>query len=214
MKIRKIVLLSFCVLLICAILCACSPMVSDTPNDSEKIPDNVYSSLIGLLESEIEQLRKEQKEAEKEYKEKLEELESLLESKTENTTPSDTAPEETSPFTYTVTDGKAEITGYNGNYSVLVIPTELDGYPVISIKDSAFSGNTKLTSVSLPLKLEKIGWFAFSGCTSLKSITVPPSVAEIGYDAFAYCTKLTFYCNADSYAERYAESYGISCVSN
>ena len=218
MKIQKILLLSVAVLLAWLILSSCTSSVNSDlnqePNDSASLPENVYSSLIGLLESEIEQLRKEQKEAELEYEKKLQTLESLLESQNTSTPPSDTTAEERSPFLYTVKDGKAEITGYIGNYSVLVIPVELDGYPVTSIQDSAFSGDVKLTSVSLPQKLEKIGWFAFSGCTSLKSITVPSSVCEIGYDAFAYCTKLTLYCSADSYAEKYAESYGISCVIN
>ena len=213
MKIKKNILLALGLSTLCSFLCACSPTVNEAPNYSGGA-ENVYSSLIGLLEGEIEQLRNEQKKAAKEYMEKLDELESLLENKDESTAPSDTDTEETSPFTYTVSDGKAEITGYSGNYSVLVIPSELDGYTVVSIKDSAFSGNVKLTSVSLPSKLEKIGWFAFSGCTSLKSITVPSTVTEIGYDAFAYCTKLTLYCDASSYAEKYAESYGISCVSS
>ena len=97
---------------------------------------------------------------------------------------------------------------------MLVVPEELDGYTVTEIADSVFAGDTKLSSVSLPSTLEKIGWFAFSGCTSLKSITVPMSVKEIGYDTFAYCTKLTVYCSKGSYAEKYAESYGISCVAN
>ena len=131
MKIKKMFCLTVCVSVMCSFLCACSPTVTEAPNGSEGVPENVYSSLIGLLEGEIEQLRNEQKKAAKEYMEKLDELESLLENKDESTAPSDTDTEETSPFTYTVSDGKAEITGYSGNYSVLVIPSELDGYTVV-----------------------------------------------------------------------------------
>ena len=217
MKFKKIftsIFLSVCLSFVS--LASCAPVNNDTkePTDTTDVPENVYSSLISLLESEIKQLRDEQRKSEAEYEEKLKALESLLAAKEEGTKPEDTEDLAPSPFTYTVSDGKATITAYSGNYSVLVIPSELDSYPVVSISDSVFSGNTKLVSVSLPSSLEKLGWFAFSGCTSLKSITIPSSVNEIGYDAFAHCTKLTFYCAASSYAEKYAESYGISCVSN
>ena len=62
--------------------------------------------------------------------------------------------------------------------------------------------------------VEELEGFVFSGCTSLKNVTLPKSLEEIGYDAFAYCSRLTLYCASGSYAERFANSYGIGCVSN
>jgi len=198
----------------------CGSRAVETPKESDgadESANNVYSTLIDLLRREIETLKKEQSETKAEYEAKIAELEKQLlavgGTTGEKEDDSDT-PTEDSPFTYEVKDGAAEITGYSGNYSVLVIPDTIDGYTVTSIADNVFSGNPSLTSVSLPQNLKKLGWFAFYGCTSLKSVTLPASVSEIGYDAFAHCTKLTIYCEKGSYAEKFAESYGISCVAN
>ena len=203
------------------LFCACGTVASDKnqPTDTTGSADkNTYMSIIDLLEGEIEQLRRDQQTNTAEYESKIAELEKqiaeLIESSTGNNTAKPDEPSEPSPFTYSVNDGSAIITAYTGNYSVLVIPETLDGYPVTEIADSVFSGNTKLTSVHIPSGVKKIGWFAFSGCTSLKNVTLPKSLEEIGYDAFAYCSRLTLYCASGSYAERFANSYGIGCVSN
>lgn len=215
MKIARALL--FLVLSVTLLFTGCasgSPNTDKVPNHSEDT-QNVYSSLITLLESELRQLRAEQGK----YEDRIAQLERELadakdtESSLTTTQKPDDA-EEPSPFTYKIIEGKAEITAYSGNYSVLVIPEKLDGYDVVSIADSVFEGNSKLTSVSLPQGLIQVGWFAFSGCTSLQSVTIPSSVENIGYDAFAYCTKLTVYCQSGSYAEKFAQSYGIRYVAN
>ena len=186
-------------------------------NDDTAVPNDVYSSLISLLEGEVAQLRAENERNEAEYSKKLAQLESLLAQAGKTDAPSSdttTDTSEPSPFTYTVENGGAVITGYSGNYSVLVIPEKLGDYSVTAIADSVFSGNTKLTSVSIPSGVISLGWFAFSGCTSLKSVTIPDTVSHIGYDAFAYCKGITVYCASGSYAERYASSYGIGCIAS
>ena len=54
--------------------------------------------------------------------------------------PVEAAVEQTSgDYTYTVTDGEASITGYNGTGGDVTIPSTLDGYPVVSIERSAFA---------------------------------------------------------------------------
>ncbi len=218
MKLKKIIILLTSLFLLASSLASCSPspVAPDEPVDNTGLPTDVYASLIGLLEGEISQLRAEQDRNEAEYSQKLAELESLLSEAGRTDAPSSgtEATDEPSPFTYKEEDGGAVITGYSGNYSVLVVPEKLGDDPVTAIADSVFSGNTKLTSVSLPQGIKKLGWFAFSGCTSLKSIHIPDSVTEIGYDAFAYCAGLTIYCSPGSYAESFAKSYGIGCVTN
>ncbi len=205
-------------LLLVSLLASCSPSTSlpNEPVDNTGLPEDVYASLIGLLEGEISQLRAEQEQNEAEYSQKLAELESLLSEAGKTDVPSsgDQETDEPSPFTYKTEDGGAVITAYSGSYSVLAIPEKLGDYTVTAIADSVFAGNTKLTSVSLPQGIKKLGWFAFSGCTSLKSIHIPDSVTDIGYDAFAYCNGLTIYCSSGSYAESFAKSYGIGCVTN
>ena len=107
----------------------------------------------------------------------------------------------------------------NGNLIAdLVIP---DG--VTSIKNSAFSGFTNITSVTIPDSVTAIGDSAFSGCTGITSVTIPDSVTSIGASAFYDCTSLAtvtipcgitsigakaFYnCNLDSIIKGNTEYY-------
>ena len=56
--------------------------------------------------------------------------------------------------------------------------------------NSAFSGCTGLTSVTIPDSVTSIGSAAFKGCTGLTSVTIPDSVTSIGSYAFSDCDKL------------------------
>lgn len=120
-------------------------------------------------------------------------------------------------FTYTVTDGQAQVTQYTGNSGDgdIIIPSTLGGAPVTSIGYQvfhicpagltsislpegltsiggwAFSGCTNLTSISLPESLTSIGSRAFNGCAGLMSISLPKGLTSIGSDAFCGCTGLT-----------------------
>lgn len=69
-------------------------------------------------------------------------------------------------------DGTAEITGYNGTASDLVIPSEIDGYKVTSIGSSAFESCTFLTDIRIPDSITSINGAGFSYCTSLVNIIV------------------------------------------
>ncbi|MDE5786988.1 MAG: leucine-rich repeat domain-containing protein [Bacteroidaceae bacterium] len=53
------------------------------------------------------------------------------------------------------------------------------------------TGNSSLTSVTIPNSVITIGEEAFADCTGLTAITIPNSVTEIGYGAFSDCTGLT-----------------------
>ena len=78
-------------------------------------------------------------------------------------------------FVYEVlseTNKTCEITGYTGNATDLVIPSELDGYTVTSIGGSAFANCTSLTNVTIPNSVTSIGSGVFENCESLTSITV------------------------------------------
>ncbi|GAB6390992.1 MAG: leucine-rich repeat domain-containing protein [Treponematales bacterium] len=73
--------------------------------------------------------------------------------------------------------------GKKGAYS---IPSS-----VTSIRDSAFYGCTRLTSVTIPGSVTSIGGWAFAKCTGLTSVTIPDSVTSIGSSAFYGCAGLT-----------------------
>ncbi len=76
-------------------------------------------------------------------------------------------------LTYSVENGKATITGHNGEISgELVIPSTLGGYPVTSIGNWALNGRSGLTSVTIPDSVTNIGGSAFKNCTGLTSVTI------------------------------------------
>jgi hypothetical protein len=86
--------------------------------------------------------------------------------------------------------GGVTVIRYAGKAAALVIPPEISGLPVTSIRLGAFSGCTDLTSVSIPASVTSIGAYAFSGCTGLTGVSIPPSVTSIGDGAFSGCTGL------------------------
>ena len=57
--------------------------------------------------------------------------------------------------------------------------------------DSAFSGCSSLTNITIPNVVTAIGNYVFSGCRSLTSITIPSNVTSIGNSAFYNCSNLT-----------------------
>jgi len=72
----------------------------------------------------------------------------------------------------------------------LVIPDEIDGYPVTKIREYAFMDRTLITSVQIPDSVVEIGKHAFQGAHSLLSISIPPK-ATLKEFVFYNCIKLT-----------------------
>ena len=94
------------------------------------------------------------------------------------------------PYTYTITNGTAAITGYTGYGGALNIPDTIDGLLVTSIGNYAFSRCAVLTSVTIGANVTSIGSAAFEFCSSLHNMTIPNSVTSIGYAAFYSCSAL------------------------
>lgn len=64
-------------------------------------------------------------------------------------------------------------------------------YRVTEAAEGAFRKNQKITSVTLPADIEKIGKNAFAGCKKLKTVTVSgKELKEIGAKAFSGCKAL------------------------
>ena len=103
------------------------------------------------------------------------------------------AAQDESDYTYTVTDGKAEIIMYTGANSVKVvtIPSTLGGAPVTSIGAQAFMNYTNLTSIVIPQGVTSFGVNAFAMCSGLTTLSITQSVTSIGNGAFVGCSGLT-----------------------
>lgn len=208
------------------------------PSDTASAGDSTYDALHTYYEQLIEELRAEllqEREdryiSDHEYKQRLEELEQALAAFESATKPDDTPtvappdtkpaeteaepkPEDTAPpepsatFNYRLENDQVIITAYKGRELIVTVPAEINGYPVVAIDDHAFQ-NTSVTSVILPGTVTSVGWFAFYGCYGLEIVSVPASVISISYAAFDGCPNLTLICPADSYAARYAVSFGL-----
>ncbi len=105
------------------------------------------------------------------------------------------------------------ITKYVGSGGEVAIPSNVDGYSVtaignsafkdiktiskltipntvITIGDSGFKGMTNLTSVTIPNSVTTLGDYAFMLEENLPTLTIPNSVTTIGNQAFSNCYKL------------------------
>lgn len=101
-------------------------------------------------------------------------------------------PEVYSGLKYGIADGAVTITGYtDGLPANLTIPDTIEGYPVTTIRESAFYGCTVLTSVTIPSSVTFIGRYAFSCCSALPFIAIPDSITTIDEGAFEDCYSLT-----------------------
>ena len=157
------------------------------------------------LETELTQLKAEQSEVTKEYEEKIAALEQQLKEREESF---EEAPTAAPTYTYTVENNAITITGYAGAETKLSIPSHIDGLEVVAIGREAFK-NSALTEVVIPDTVKKLDWFAFYGSSQLLGVAIPTSVTKIEYGAFDGCGKLTICCEKDSYADKYARSYGM-----
>ena len=112
----------------------------------------------------------------------------------EPTDPEQPAEPPSVPFDYEVGFGSVWINCYTGTDTDVVIPSEIEGLPVVRIDgfrpEGAESFNVK--SVTLPDSLKGISDFAFYGCDKLTAIRIPASVSYVSdpYLAFYGCDAL------------------------
>ncbi len=73
----------------------------------------------------------------------------------------------------------------------ITLPAEHEGIPVKEIASFAFSGQSKIKSITLPEGITAVSDYAFSGCPSLESVNISSTVTDIGIGAFSGCPKLS-----------------------
>ena len=91
---------------------------------------------------------------------------------------------------YTIVNGRAIITGCEGETEFLEIPQAVESCTVTEIAPKAFYGCRSVRHVIFPPTLEKIGDYAFYACCSLEEAELPESLEKLGNSAFCGCTEL------------------------
>ena len=72
----------------------------------------------------------------------------------------------------------------------LVIPEEMEGYPVFRIANEAFEKKESLKKIRFGKSVKNIGKKSFEECTSLKTLVIPDNIKVIEKEAFKGCTGL------------------------
>lgn len=117
----------------------------------------------------------------------------------------------TAPEYFTFVDGVVTDYDIAGGLEP-VIPRKIYGETVTEISQNAFR-DKGITSVFIPLGIEKIGNYAFAG-NSLSSVLIPNSVTYIGANAFKGLAELdiTLGTGQDSYVTQYEEDGRVVVV--
>ena len=79
----------------------------------------------------------------------------------------------------------------NFSDSQMVIPSEIDGYPVTALSDSIFADFNGLERVVIPEGIAELPDNAFSGCKKLTSVKAEGTITRIGENCFKNCHSLT-----------------------
>ena len=108
----------------------------------------------------------------------------------------------------TLKDGTVEIPVTVYAEGVLALPGKLKEIPA-----EAFAG-TGFSTVNFGYQVTGIGAGAFRDCPALTEIFMPYTITEIGAGAFANCPNLSFICDSENEAARYARENGIPYLVN
>ena len=103
------------------------------------------------------------------------------------------------------------IEGIGQSSTDVVIPEEIEGLPVVSIKRSAFFAE-RITSIKIANTVKAIGKMAFS-INNFTEIVIPSSVTEIGEDVFSDCELLKVITFESSNISRY-DSFMLYNIKN
>ena len=217
MKKKTIIIILSALIVASSILSACSAQTTD-PNN---VPSDTVQSTspnddrIKELEAMIQTILTNKELSDSESAKEIDRLKSEIEQlKSQSNKQPESEPQasetEQKQFKYTIVNGMASITEISSTEKNIVIPYTVDEYKVYSISSEALSSKN-VESIVISTGIEKIDWFAFKNCPNLTCVTIPDTVNSIGYGAFDNASKsFIIRCSKDSFAHRYAQSYGIT----
>ena len=79
-----------------------------------------------------------------------------------------------------VVSGEAYVTGYSGSDTVVTVPAEYEGYPIVAIDNTAFAWNTDITAVIIESEdITALVDGEFAGCEALEYVVLPATVVDI-----------------------------------
>ena len=141
------------------------------------------------------------------------------EQETTTEAPTETTPEEGTTYaeyditiddiTYHVSDGYAVVTKCKVKKTLVEIPAEIEGWPVRTIGDGAFNGNTYVKNIRIPEGVTAFGGYAFANMGLIQEIIIPPSVNYFGDHCFDYTSGQVFVVQEGSFAWQTAKNVGI-----
>lgn len=79
-------------------------------------------------------------------------------------------------FHYQVLFGTAVLTGYSGNATDVVVPAQLDGYPLREVAGTAFYLNDTIESITFSEGIQLLNAHVILDCYNLKAIHLPSTV--------------------------------------
>ena len=110
-------------------------------------------------------------------------------------------------FEYTVENGGVAITKYVGSNESIIVPSEMNGEPVVMIKQDAFSENASLKNITFSNGTMILEDLAINKCPNLLNISIATST-KIKYRIGEQCPKLTS-INVDEFNPNYTSENGI-----
>ena len=87
-------------------------------------------------------------------------------------------------FSYRLNSRGVELLKYTGKSTTVVLPSEINGTPVVKIGKEAFINNRDVVSVHIPYGVMEIDVFAFANCSNLSTVELPDSMVKIWSFAF------------------------------
>ncbi len=92
-------------------------------------------------------------------------------------------------FMFTTGADGLTLTRYTGSLTTVVLPSEINGVPVVAIGDYAFADTNSMFNVTIPDSVKTVGAGAFAG-SRLDNVTLGDGVTSIGENAFSGCEEL------------------------